>query len=265
MQFASYFHDPDNLFVPLLKDLVIPEEIRGSYVSVSPETTATSYNLISELGFKIVKGGPYGFGKLAALKASLANSSFEQIMICDFDKLLHWLATDKKEFLEILKSSPFGDFINIGRGDNAMKTYPRSWLDTEAIASKLMEKIIGIDIDIMNGPVVLSREAATFISEYAQETEVGACAEWCLICYQKNLKIVNLEVNGLTWEDPDRYPNAIAQLKDFDIWKEKTFDSLYEWRKRVEFLHMQVKAMIRLMHEPTNPKFPYVHNQTFKN
>jgi hypothetical protein len=50
--------------------------------------------------------------------------------------------------------------------------------------------------------------------------------------------------------------NQIQESGNFEVWKEKTFDSLYEWRKRIEFLHRQVEVMIRLTREPINPKFP---------
>jgi len=43
MRFLSYFHDPDNLFLPLLDELELPDELQGSIVAVTPETTVQIY------------------------------------------------------------------------------------------------------------------------------------------------------------------------------------------------------------------------------
>ncbi len=258
MRFLSHFHDPDDLFVPILERCVgkIPEEIVGSTIAVTPETTIKVYELLKKLNFKIIEGGPYGVGRMAALKSSLKDANETLFFVCDFDKMLHWIENDIDEFKSIFKLLPENDLTAIARGEKAILTYPTSWVETEFIVTRVVGKILGKEIDLMNGPYIVNRRAGETIAEFAKETGVGACAEWCLISHLHNLSVGNHFVNGLTWEDPDRYQKQIQETGNLDVWKEKTFDSLYEWRKRIEFLHRQVEVMIRLTNEPINPKFP---------
>lgn len=265
MKLFSLFHDPDNLFVPLLSNFAIPAELNGSVVAVSPATTKKSKDLIEKLGFKTIKGGFYGTARLNILKHVLSKRDNDHFIICDFDKLIHWLNTNPNEFLKILKGKPMFDITFIARSARALSTYPETWVQTEQIATRVLTKIIKQNVDFMNGPCILSHEAAEIISKSAAETGVGSCVEFCLLAFQAGLSIGNLEVDGLTWEDPERYSLLIKKAKSFEDWKYDTYHSLYEWRKRVEFLHKQVDVMIRLTEEPINPKYPAVHNITFEN
>ncbi len=264
MQFLSHFHDPDNLFVSILERVEgkLPAELKGSVVAVTPETTITVYELVKRLGFTIVEGGPYGVGRMSALKKTLSLSDDDLFFVCDFDKMLHWIENDPAEFNSIFSIKPEFDLTAIARGEKAKATYPLSWLETEFIATRIIGKILGKEVDLMNGPYIANRKAAETIAEKARETGVGACTEWCLIAHLNNLTVGNYFVNGLTWEDPDRYSKQIAESGSFEAWKNRTFDSLYEWRKRVEFLHRQVEVMIRLTNDPINPKFPNTTRNT---
>lgn len=267
MKFLSHFHDPDNLFVPILTELKneIPSELNKAVVALTPESTVQIYELLKEMGFKIIDGGPYGVGRMAALKQSLKDSDDDHFFVCDFDKLLHWLKTNREEFLKIMHSSPTHDMLVIARSPKIVNTYPQSWLETEMIATKIIGKILHKNVDLLNGPYVINRKTAEIIAEQGKEIGVGACAEWCLLAHLNHLTIENFEVEGLTWEDPDRFMEQIKASPNFEEWKKKNYDSLYEWRKRVEFLETQVKVMIRLTSEPINPKFPVVKKQIFSN
>src|SRR3990172_6688360 len=264
MRFLSYFHDPDDLFYKILTETPIPAELKGSIVAVTPETTIKIYELVRNLGFRIVEGGPYGYGRIVSLKESIKDSNSEYFFVCDFDKMLHWLRTDPEEFKRILESKPRSDLTVISRSPKALETYPKAWTETEHIASKILEKIIGKYVDLMNGPYILNRKAAEIITANSVETGVGSCAEWCILASQARLNIGVINVDGLTWEDPDRYTSSISKYPNFEEWKDITFDSLYEWRKRVEFLHKQVEVMIRLNEEPVNPKYPDVKNKVLE-
>lgn len=266
MKLLSYLHDPDNLYVPLLENADIPQEIEGTVVAVSEETTDRVISMVDNLGFKIVKGGSYGTARLNSLKSSLNGGTDEDefFFVCDFDKLLHWLEKDREELLKVLNSTPKNDVTVVGRSIRALSTYPETWVETEDIAIRVLAKIIKKKVDFMNGPVILSRQAAQIIADNGIETEVGSCVEFCLLPFQAGMTINSIEIDGLTWEDPDRYTKLIEEFDSFDDWKYDTYHSLYEWRKRVDFLNKQVKTMIRLTEEPVNPKFPIVHNKTYE-
>ena len=263
MKFLSYFHDPDDLFLDLLEQTSFPKELKGSIVAVSPQTTIKAYNLVKELGFKIVEGGPYGYARIASLKEGLKENDNSYFFVCDFDKMLHWIIEDKQEFLKVLNSIPKAAYTVVARSEKALDSYPSSWIETEQIVTRIIGKILGGRFDIMNGPIILNRKASEVVVENAVETGVGSCAEWALLAKLAKLKIDEIKVNGLTWEDPDRYKLLIEKSDSYETWKEEAFNSLYEWRKRVEFLHQQVNTMIRLTSEPINPKYPAVKNKIF--
>ena len=264
MLLVSYLHDPDDLFLPLLSKLELPEELKGSVVAISPTTTDTVRDTVKALGFEVIEGGLYGTARLNCLKYALDSSNDQFFFICDFDKLLHWMRTNPGELTAMINATPKYDMTMIARSTRALATYPETWVQTEQIAMRIMAKIIKQNVDFMNGPCILSVPAAKNILAGAVETGVGSCTEFCLLTYQKGLSIGNYEVDSLTWEDPDRYDSLIKDAQSFDDWKYDTYHSLYEWRKRVSFLHTQVEVMIRLVEEPVNPKFPSVHNRFFE-
>ncbi len=266
MKFFSHFHDPDDLFVSILERNLnnIPDEVKGSVIAVTSQTTLKVYDLLKKMGFVLIEGGPYGYGRVAALKESLKDTAEDIFFVCDFDKFLHWIETDKNEFVSMFHRDYKYDLSVVARGEGARETYPQSWLETEYIVTKIIGKILGKNVDLMNGPFIAKRTLAELIASSAKETGVGACAEWCLIAHLNGFTLGNVSVEGLTWEDPDRYSELIKKSASFSDWKENTFDSLYEWRKRVEFLHKQVEVMIRYTKEPINPKFPAVSSEKFK-
>jgi hypothetical protein len=264
MLLLSYIHDPDDLFLPLLTNLSVPEMVKGSVVAVSPTTTLKVVNTLKGLGFEIIEGGLYGVARIKCLKHALAKRKDGFFFICDFDKLLHWILIDPAELTKLTQEIPKYDMTVIARSSKALATYPETWARTEHIATRILAKIIKQNVDFMNGPCILSYAAADNIIVKAKETGVGSCAEFCLLTFQAGLTIGNLEVDSLTWEDPERYEALIKKFSSFEDWKYDTYHSLYEWRKRVSFLHTQVEVMIRLSEEPDNPKFPSVHNRFFE-
>jgi hypothetical protein len=264
MLLLSYLHDPDDLFIPLLSRIIIPDELKGSIVAVSPDTTEEVKKRVIELGFEVIEGGLYGQARINCLKYAINNKNNDFFFVCDFDKLLHWLENNPSELISILEDKPTYDMTIIARSSRALSTYPETWVQTEQIATKILAKIIKQNVDFMNGPSILSSKAAENIANNAVETGVGSCVEFCLLTYQKGFSIGNYEVDSLSWEDPDRYTILIKDARSFEDWKYDTYHSLYEWRKRVSFLHTQVEVMIRLVEEPVNPKFPSVQNRFFE-
>ncbi len=264
MKLLTYLHDPDDLYIPLLTNLVIPEELKDSIIAISPTTTDKVRKLVNTLSLKEIEGGTYGTARINLLNEHIKSKEAGDAFVCDFDKVIHWLNTNKSEFLQTFKQHYTVDLTIVGRSVKATATYPHSWIDTESIATRILAKIIRQNLDFMNGPSILSNKAANIFAKNANETGVGSCVEFCLLAHTNNLSINTIEVDGLTWEDPDRYKEMIQQALTYEDWKYDVYDSLYEWRKRVEFLNKQVEVMIRYSEEPTNPKYPLVHNKTIE-
>jgi len=265
MKLLTYIHDPDDLYIPLIKNTKFPKLIdKNTVIAISKTTTKNVKNLIPKLGFTQIEGGKYGTARINLLKYANSNKLKGPFLLCDFDKLIHWINTNKEEFIETFKYEPKADLTVIARSARALSTYPETWTSTEEIATRVLAKIIRKKVDFMNGPLILNEKASKIIAKNAKNTGVGSCAEFCLITNNANLLIDNLEVDGLTWEDPDRYTTMIKASKNYEDWKYNTYHSLYEWRKRILFLENQIKSMIELSNEPINPKYPIVHNKTIE-
>ena len=265
MQLLTYLHDPDNLYLPIIKTTKFSATVNNSIIAISPTTTQDIRDVISKLPFEVIEGGLYGTARINLIKHAIKKTDGNNFFVCDFDKLLHWLKTNPEEFEDIFNRVITADLTVIGRSTRALATYPDTWVQTENIATSILAKITKKRLDFMNGPIILSSAAAKLIANSAKEQGVGSCAEFCLMINQANLTIENLEVDGLTWEDPDRYKQLIDRAASYDDWKYDTYNSLYEWRKRVDFLNTQVEVMIRMSEEPINPKYPVVHNRTLEN
>lgn len=264
MQILTYLHDPDDLYIDLINSLNLPNELSNGVISVSPSTTKNIKKMVKELPYERIIGGLYGESRIKLVKYAVENINSDYYLLCDFDKLVHWINTDLEELIRVTNLHLDPDVTVIARSSRALSTYPDTWIQTESIATQIMAKILKKKVDFMNGPLILNKHAVEVIANEALEQNVGSCSEFCLIANKAKLTIDNLEVDGLTWEDPDRYTKLIKQARSYDDWKYDTYYSLYEWRKRVEFLNIQVETMIRFEKEPINPKYPLVHNKTLE-
>lgn len=249
MLFISTINDPDGVYLGLInkveKNLF---DIFGNKttISFSSSTDQRVISKLQELGIETLKGGMYGEGKLTSLRKATQHSVV--LFYIDFDKILHWLLHEEQELLAILQDENYigdNDLVLFGRTNQAMDTYPESWIKTESIANKLVSEIYNRKLDIYTGTVMLSRHSQELILKESSEKGWGSCIEWPLLPISNNLKYEYVEVNGLSWEDPDRI-NIKENTKEYDQWYKINYESIDEWKKRTEFLLEQVKVIQRL-------------------
>lgn len=100
----STLHDPEGIFFDLIKasqnDLKKMVE-QGLIVSCSSVTCLRTLDLLKEIGVEIVGGDSWGEGRRKGLETAL-KTNFEFLISSDFDKVLHWLKVEKKEFFTYL-------------------------------------------------------------------------------------------------------------------------------------------------------------------
>jgi hypothetical protein len=120
MQILAIHHDPDGKFLKLIQNVYTSlSKLKGTIVAVSSQTNGQTHKLLTGLGFVLTNGGSYADGRMNALQQGLKTDQNWFLMI-DFDKLLHWLSTDKKEMVKVLSKKYSEDFITIGRSKNAI-------------------------------------------------------------------------------------------------------------------------------------------------
>ena len=195
MIIISTLHDPEGRLLSIVRLLKKELSTLNLIIAVTNNTDKNLVTFLLNLGIQIVDGGRYGESRLSALRESLKRKkSF--IFCCDFDKVLHWLLVDPKEFKNFLVCSLKEDFLILGRTKKVFATYPRSWKVTESIINHLVSKIINSKVDVLTGVYIFQRIVGEVIVKEAIETSWGACVEWPLLAQFAGLEINYREVKG---------------------------------------------------------------------
>lgn len=231
----STIHDPTgSLGVLLSRFNGNLSKIQELTIAATPQTKIETISKLREkLSAKIVKGGLFGTSRINALKGAYTDNAISYIYI-DFDKLLHWLEVNPTELYSLMKATFENDYTQLKRSKSALKTYPRSWLDNELPSNDFCSKLLNLDnFDIHSGQFVLSSKAAKTILNEAKEPGSKTFAEWLMIIHRHKLKIASLEVDGISWEDPDRLKiDYQGNFSKFSDWVSDKYNSPEEWLKR---------------------------------
>lgn len=212
----------------------------AAIVSVTPVSIPNTTVKFRELGVKVISGSvnPHET-QLELLKASRM-----PVFSIALDKLLHMQNHFPEELEAVARISPDG-FILFGRTQRAFNTCPLSWTENEAIANKAMAELLGIPgVDIAPGVFAADRPSVDLLKDKS------SLPNWqCLIQTPADIVLANLPfryvaLEGLEWEDPDRYQKEIAE-EGFEAWKARLYDSPEEWEKRSNELRGYLKAITR--------------------
>lgn len=248
MKILSSIHDPEAIYLPLINELKehLKQLLHNPIIAVTSATNPQIVEVLKEIGFEITEGGLYGESRISVVQAAI-KSDFNLFFYCDLDKLLHWIKFEKDEFAQLLNMQLSCDFLILSRTQKAWDTYPESWKQTESIANYLSSKVFGCEIDVYTGDVIFNRKSAEIIASQAQEKNWGSCFEFPLLAFKSGLKVDSQEVNGLSWEDPDKSQAQIEKAGGIEKWKELYFDSIDEWQKRTKSLVEQVEIIKKFL------------------
>jgi hypothetical protein len=248
MILISTAHDIDGTFIPLLEQIrpKLSPFCKNSVVACTPATHQDTIKVLKSIGFTVIEGGSFNQGRILGLKKAMEIDPNEtSFFSCCLDKLIHWLEFEENEFHETFNSlSPYGIQL-LGRSEKAWSTYPQSWVQTEQIVNRLLSKKMGIDIDALTGDLIVSRNAAELICAKSVEVHAGACVEWPLMVLQHDMTVGCILVNGLSWEDADRSQSVIEAEGGLELWKEKFYEGIAEWKKRSQFQVDMIVALER--------------------
>lgn len=246
MKVVSTLHDCEGRFLALVRKFRkdFPKNLTGTIISHTKETNQSLIALLESLGMIPVLGGKWGEARRIGMAEAL-DSSEERFFFCDFDKILHWLSVERNEFISLLNCQTEKDFLVLGRGKKVFETYPQSWQRTESIINELVSQKFGFRVDVLASACILNRKTGREIIAQSKEKEWGSCVEWPLLVYKSGLKIGYQELEGLTWEDPDRFEKEIKKIGR-KFWQEENYNSISEWEKRVMICGQQLAVVKRL-------------------
>lgn len=195
---------------------------RQVVISLPPSVGETELAVIDALpNVQSVVNEDWSHGRAMALKTALEYEG-THIQYADMDRLLRWIETREAEWRAVVAQIQTCDCLVIGRTEKAWATHPQALTQTEAITNGVFSALLGQALDIGAGAKGFSREAAAFISRYAQMGKaIGADSEWVVLAHRGGYAIESVLVDGLDWEsadqfqaqaaDPDRQKSAAAE------------------------------------------------------
>lgn len=144
---------------------------------------------------------------------------------CDLDRLVTWLATELGELKHTIAQLIGSDYVVIGRTEQAFKSHPVEWQETEQWTNHVFSLAIGERADVTAGSAGLSRHALVIIVKDLSNTKAKMTdAEWPLLVREKkgNASIKCLFVNGLCYREENRPTQT---------------DELLNWTSRIRLAH----------------------------
>lgn len=167
------------------------------------------------------------------------------ILYCDFDRILHWMEFHPQELIDVAQQLTACDFTVLGRTPRAFATHPRIQRDTEAIINHVFERVSGRAWDTGAGARGLSRRAAESIVTGCLDDQISNDVTWPLCLWQQGeFTFSHIETEGLEFETPDRFAEAVAQAGGVAQWSEQLDDDVQHWATRLELARIEVAAMI---------------------
>ncbi len=242
---VSTFHDPNFILKGhLLKALpVIKQMFPSRIVCLTPSTDKKVGVFLENMGFSIVYSpsmkqvDTYKTAFETSLKIS--ESGREKIFYSDFDRLIHWINTYPKELSEVLKTYNDFDYVHIGRTKKAFQTHPESQQYTEIIVNEIGSRILGFiqTRDIISVCWTITKDLVKRLLnsiDFSKATPAGFYCTWPIYFWKWSLSKKYIEVDGHTWETPDRFHKEIEEI-GYKQWLEN-FQNPTEWKKRVQML-----------------------------
>lgn len=206
MILITTIHDPNK---KLINDISrYSPEIKvifdGIYICVSDATDRQITEICSGCfsDVKVIKKNGAADARRKTLMYALDNmKTTQQIMYCDFDRLLTWIKYDKEELTNLVNRANQDvdtDYLIVGRTKKAFATHPSSWRDTEVITNKMSELAFGIEqLDITAGAAIFTIESGEKIAKMSKHSHTDC--EWPKIIFDAALRIGETKVNGLCY------------------------------------------------------------------
>ncbi|OFI49090.1 hypothetical protein BG261_04245 [Floricoccus tropicus] len=172
------------------------------YLCISDFTDLSVIHLCEEMFFntKVIERKGAAHARRSVLNFVAELDSSEDIMYCDFDRVLTWIKMFPEELEVITNKKLNSDYVVLGRTKEAFESHPESWQATEAITNKISSKYFGInDLDITAGASIMSAYAASMIAHKSSHSHTDC--EWPYLVKKAGYLIGSKKVNGLLYMD----------------------------------------------------------------
>lgn len=263
---AATLRDTDERLLPYIKEFgkKVKEIYKDKiFLSITLDTSNATIQEIVDQEFEYdvlnsQKEDQLGDNYRNSIKGALSmDTNF--IHVCDFDRVLHWIANYPKELEDIVTNMDFsGILLPANRGEKiprssdwgilflarsprAFETHPPIQKLTERRANSLASSLARIEVDIMSGSNAMDRKTADLFLIDSYQDGYGIYAEFFSIPLSYKVKINSMQVEGLEWETPDQFRKEIENM-GYENWVEN-FENAEQWQKRVMLLEESLKVL----------------------
>jgi hypothetical protein len=167
------------------------------------------------------------------------------IMLCDFDRVIHWAEFYPDELATVVARLPARDFTVLGRTGRAFASHPRVQRDTESIINHVFAMTSGKPWDITAAARGLSRRAAEAILSGCPDESIGTDASWPLFVQRVGgFSMSYIATEGLEFETADRFGDEVAAAGGVAQWIARMDADPRNWAQRLEMARLSVAAML---------------------
>ncbi|MEB6213377.1 hypothetical protein [Enterococcus casseliflavus] len=221
MILISTVHDPH---MKLINDInrstpIINEIFDEIYICISDETNEMVTDIFTNnySNVKVIRKQGAADARRNVLKFAISETKLsQQIMYCDFDRVITWIKLYPEELFEVISkfNSNFDkDYIVVGRTEKAFDTHPSSWKYTEIITNKMSALAFGIEnLDITAGASIFTLNAGKHIAMLSKHSHTDC--EWPKIIYDGSGIIGEIKVDGLSYIEINR-ANTISEIQEY--------------------------------------------------
>lgn len=244
MNLALTLHDPNlSMFDQAVRVLPTIRKLFKNVFVAATNVSVDNYAQILKINnIKICPGGLWNEGRISAIKSSVLSDPEEKVALFDFDKLLHIGENNLDLFTESMSLKPNVGTL-LGRNKRAWETYPESWKKTESIVNIIANNHWQTqNWDYMVGAWILPSRYAKTLIDKSKGKNFDAALEYEKIFIEEKMPIDYLECDYLDWEDADRNQELIKNM-GYDKWKMEYFESLMEWKRRIDNLYVAVSIL----------------------
>lgn len=251
---AATHHDPEGrLFEQTERMLPRLKELFANLVLHLTSTTVDrSVRLLREAGAHVTREheAPGGITQLGRPRRAVVGQALalgaQQLVFCDFDRVLHWAEFHPAELANMLAQLPANDFTVFGRTQAAFDSHPRCQRDTEAIINTVFASASGMAWDTGAGARGMSRRAAEALLAGCDDESVGVDVTWPLFLLRRGgFDLTYVPTHGMEFETADRYGDQVAELGGVQAWIDRLDADPQQWALRLELARVEVEAMVR--------------------
>jgi hypothetical protein len=170
------------------------------------------------------------------------------ILLCDFDRALHWAERYPDELARVVGRAGERDFTVLGRTPRAFDSHPRNQRDTEAIVNNVYATVGGHAWDVTAAARALSRRAAAAILAGCPDESIGTDVSWPLfVARESGFTLDYIAAEGLEFETADRHAGEVAAAGGLERWIARLDADPRRWAQRLEIARIEVEAALPYM------------------